>query len=299
MLPSENFIAATKANSIEKKEETLKSDLKPQLPKISVISQVLTDMDFVKNTKNILYSKRVDAATQAFDVVRAICVFWIVWGHNYTIRFVEINKFKIDTKLFEQTGASWVKGWLENGYYAVDLFLYMGGFVSILAMARFYTDFRNAPYWKYPVLYLFLCLKRYIRIMPAYALLNWFTLKVVPNMLANGPLALAQLNCTYDKMISSLFLWAYNGDFNKPICAGWCWYLAVDYQLFMTVPIIMAVHAYNKKIGLIFTSCLVLGSTIATFVYCVMNDIRFMNYDNQDMMYKYYAKFYFRGNVYW
>ena len=60
----------------------------------------------------------------------------------------------------------WVTTLVMTGFYAVDLFLIIGGYVSILFVSKAFTEFKDSKLWKLPVLYLFMVLKRYMRMMP-------------------------------------------------------------------------------------------------------------------------------------
>lgn len=61
-------------------------------------------------------------------------------------------------------------------------------------------------------------------------------------------------------------------------CFGWViylfiqgWYLAVDFQLFVITPFLLYAYKRSKKIGLIITFLLFLGSVVAAFVLIFVN----------------------------
>lgn len=74
---------------------------------------------------------------------------------------------------------------------------------------------------------------------------------------------------TQSKFWATLMLW------NNYTLANWTWYLVVDFICFLFVPLILLVHSINRKAGLILTSIIILGSVVATWTVCYVQNINF------------------------
>lgn len=149
-----------------------------------------------------------------------------------------------------------------------------------------------------PAIYGFNILKRYVRIMPAYAVMMLYYWKVNP-ALTFGPFSSETHICTPKSFWLSFIIPLKASITNSILCTGWCWYLAVDFQLYMTIPIICLIVRNNKKLGIMVCSALIAITTILTIIICLVKNIHFLNWDDQKMNEFYYPKSYLRGNVYY
>jgi peptidoglycan/LPS O-acetylase OafA/YrhL len=86
-----------------------------------------------------------------------------------------LSKYKITREAND-----WNLTFMQQGFYAVDFFLFMGGYVGIISLKRIVFDFKNQPRWKLPILYIFLFVKRYARILPTMGVVILFTVCVLP-----------------------------------------------------------------------------------------------------------------------
>jgi len=100
-------------------------------------------------------------------------MLWVVLSHNFSERLTK-TKEVLDTEFLTTTKNDWLVSFIEHGFYAVDFFLFMGGFVAIVSLRRIILDFKDSAPWKLPFLYVFLLVKRYARLLPLVAVLNWW-----------------------------------------------------------------------------------------------------------------------------
>ena len=193
--------------------------------------------DMVSNFHNITHARRVGAAIQVFELFRVMGFLWVVIGHEFAYRLTFAQNY-IDAGFLDYTKNSWPFTNTEIAFYAVDMFLFIGGYVSILTVSRYVNSFPNLTVLSSPFVFLYLAAKRYARIMPAYAaMLLWFV--YVGPHLTEGPTNSVYAECSQKKFWQSFALgWNTDMTGKNILCAGWCWYLAVDFQLFLTVPII-------------------------------------------------------------
>ena len=285
---------------LQKREHEIQTQKATMLKKISACKTILDGFDIRKNTLAMIKSTRLSPGTQVFELLRMISMFWIIWAHSYLFDFGFYSKdIPIGIKgFFTQMKTSWVGTIVQSGFYAVDFFLFMGGYVSILALNKLYSSFKHSPYWKHPLIYIFTIVKRYMRIMPCQAFVNLFDMSLVHSF-AYGPNPVHTPRCDISKFLKSFNQLSINnfqkGDFMKnAMCQGHIWYLVVDFQLYLTVPFIIIVHMFNKKAAILLTSLFILSSIIWSQYQIDINKQALPS--KIDM---YYDRWEQRGCVYW
>jgi hypothetical protein len=139
-------------------------------PKEKKEKPFLALFDAVHNINSLIYPRIINPRVQVFDLLRVIAIVWVVLGHDLLYR-LSISQNCIDSGFMDYSKNSWYFTYNQSGFYAVDIFLFMGGYVSIISLTRFIDNFAPFKLHKIPLLYLFCVFKRYMRIMPAYAVL--------------------------------------------------------------------------------------------------------------------------------
>ena len=266
------------------KPEITARDLKKQLTK-SLTYQIWKSWDIVANTKSILASARPDPQTQVLELLRALAMGWVVLAHGFSMRGLGASLGMFDKQFLIGMGDSWLTTFIETGFYAVDIFLFLGGFVCIISMKRPIETFASDHffnYWKFVFVYAFLVVKRYVRILPAY-LIAALWIRGISSNLDNGPTNTANVCGT------QLAFWNLFNFFEIPnmmgvgddaMCMGWAWYINIDFQLYLTVPIIMLVHMLNKWAGIGLTSCLIVGSLIYSWLKASEMSVKYVMDEN-------------------
>lgn len=110
--------------------------------------QLLQAFDFVDRTKSLIVSKRPTAESGAFDIIRVISMMWVVLAHQFSERLGNSNAALVLPQEIYDSRHDWSITLIEHGFYAVDFFLFMGGYVAILSLQRVVNQFRKAPFWK-------------------------------------------------------------------------------------------------------------------------------------------------------
>lgn len=174
---------------------------KTENPKKSTrLQQILQSFDIISNTSSILESKRISSGTQVFELLRMISLMWVILGHTILEMMNNWNRNKGADPMFQQSLAgNWFISFCCCGLFAVDFFLFIGGYVSILATKRYFVEIKDQPIWKYPILYIFLLVKRYVRIMPCLAIMALFWMSWMPYLTFNPMRPVMDNNCTPDK----------------------------------------------------------------------------------------------------
>ena len=143
--------------------------------------------DAIANAKSLIYPRIVNPSVQVFDFIRVMSMIWILIGHELAYRFTQTEN-AIDEGFLNYAKNSWMITYDQFAFFAVDLFLFMGGYVAIVSQNRYISGFAPIKPFKAILVYLFCVIKRYARIMPAYAYLLWYYFKVTP-VLFEGPFA--------------------------------------------------------------------------------------------------------------
>lgn len=210
-------------------------------------------------------------------------MLWVIIGHQFSQRKMDTNQ-TMDLKMFQQSYKfDWNLTLIWIGQYSVDFFLFMGGYVAILSLQKIINEFKKSSWWKWPVLYLFLLIKRYVRIFPVMFLSVFFIGYVYYFITAQNP--------TNDLLTLGGPKGTSLDDYNLPFvdnvraaytstCGYWLWYLAVDYQCFMVVPFILMINHLHKRAGLVVCICFTLFSIIYSFVQLIQEKIYFGTNDH-------------------
>jgi hypothetical protein len=165
-------------SAIEVQENSLQ--IKPEDKKGSFfMTQIVAPFDVINRWKRITVSNRTDALSCAFDLIRVLSMGYMTLNHQQGLS-ISMSDPLMDPYIPRMQQASWNISIIQDGSYCVDLFLFMGGFVAIISIKRLTTDFKKSRKWKLPVLYIFILIKRYVRIFPMLAMITIFMVYVLP-----------------------------------------------------------------------------------------------------------------------
>jgi peptidoglycan/LPS O-acetylase OafA/YrhL len=163
---------------------------------------------------------------------------------------------------------NWMTVLIQHGFYAVDFFFFIGGYVAIISLKRTVADYKGAPIWKFPLLYIFLLVKRYARLMPMITLTTLATVYLIPNLRPMTPLGLAEWDGWFASLMPESWnlFWNWNPQGGEiKINVGQFWYLTIDFQCYLTVPLILFVGLYSKFAAIAIPSVLIVASLAYTF----------------------------------
>ena len=221
----------------------------------------------------------LSAGQLTVDIVR---FFYCVFVFAYEVPFVhaEVSKISADAKenAYYNTGPA--DSNLQIVLFLPTGFLAIGGYTAVLSVLRAFRRQQLAgrrlaeAWWKCSLCSAALFVKRYLRHAVGFLLSAVFVWKLVPQVLA-GPMRDTDLGCTDQNFWPSLLLC--NNDFagnGKRMCGMWLWYLAIDFRLFLLVPLIAACHLYSKRTALGFCAVLMVSSLTASIWYNQKNGIR-------------------------
>lgn len=180
------------------------------------------------------------------------------------------------------------------GILAVDVFLFAGGYVAAASTTSIWTKFKKVSCLQFGSMYLFLVIKRYVRIMIPY-LFSVFCYYSFSTFLSTGPHI---ANKTHDRDFDTYkfytnFALGYYLKMSTNV-AIWGWYLATDFRLYLTMPLLCYFTQRNRRCGIIIMSSMIAMTTLGTIMFM---------YIGLDTFYGQYEFFYtsgfIRGNIYY
>lgn len=290
-----SVITMNPAATVLNKEPTLLGDHAKDEAHKKEEKPFLALFDIVTNIKALVYPRIINPSVQVFDLLRVKAMIWVVLGHENAYRLTVSENF-LDVGFLDHTSNSWYFTYNQTAFYAVDIFLFMGGYVAIVSLNKFISNFAPFTWYKIPVLYIFCVFKRYIRIMPAYACLLCFWRFLAPYMIG-GPMSQGYVPfwpCTNQTFWESFILGYHIDITNRTMCTGWAWYLALDFRLFLTIPAILIVSALfgksrSKQVGTTICVLLAIGSVVYTYISCIKNEVYYLNpWDQKQTLNTYY-----------
>ena len=204
-----------------------------------------------------------ESSLNTLNGVRSLMMLWVVFSHEYAFSLNNSeNLFS-----FAEIVSQWQFVIIVSGYFSVDAFFFIGGFLVAYAFLKE----QSTSFFKYPLA----IFNRFLRLIPAYFVAIMIYYSVFPH-LGSGPLwyQLQQQTitpCDNGWWKSLLFinnLTDHLGD----ICLGWGWYLQNDMQLFVYCVFLLAIYSYNKMAGYLSIA----WSMLASFAYSMV-----VTYTNQ------------------
>lgn len=83
---------------------------------------------FTENLTKLFTIKEEGIQTfKIFNGVRAFSIFWVIYGHDYLVRFRVISNIADYNAIMSNIG--WVT-LAPSAYFAVDVFFFLGGFLA-------------------------------------------------------------------------------------------------------------------------------------------------------------------------
>jgi len=266
-----------------------------------LIKKFLNCFSLKNNIKEILSTAtRVDPNLEVLNGIRVLAIGWIIITHCFYMPVIApYNNFE---DAVHDSLTTYFMAMIKCGTIAVDVFFYLSGFLASLSLYRAFKNPKNRNFKALLICYF----HRYVRLLPFLALILLYTINLQP-IVTSGPLGyLAQVtsqNC-YDQWYEILL---YYVNFAVPfenICNAWTWYLYVDMQLFLLMPILMLIQSFNKQIFYLSVSILTFASIAIPSILCGyygfnLSFVRTENNTKYDTSTTVYDKPYCRATAYY
>ena len=184
--------------------------------------------DMVANTKKITSPPKFkDPISQTFTIGRPIAMFLVMMVHEMTIKqrlLTDPKNWQIEQKT--HPGMAFV----FMCCYAVSLFFFMGGYVSIIACDAFYKKAKKINR-NFILTYFYLSVRRYMRFAPVMVMVELYMMVVVPEF-GGSPYTLIYNQTRSLFCHPSLFFHQMLGLHH---CSEWIWYLFCDFTLYLVM----------------------------------------------------------------
>ncbi|XP_022532265.2 O-acyltransferase like protein [Astyanax mexicanus] len=209
----------------------------------------------VFNTENI------GRSYSSLNGIRILSLLWIICGH--TVQLSAWSSLDNDKRWRQAVQSSPLYVFAFSGpvYLAVDTFLLLGGLLSAKSLLTSIQRSENTLSLRLVGHFLF---KRFKRIQPLHLFIVCLIISVF-SLLQRGVFwFMAEdeiLNCK--KYWWSNLLLINNLFTITDICAPWTWYLSIDFQFYMTTPLLIFLYRLNKFVLLAVAMTLLILSSLA------------------------------------
>ncbi|KAF1770900.1 hypothetical protein GCK72_002724 [Caenorhabditis remanei] len=170
------------------------------------------------------------------NLFRVCSSFWVIFSHTCLFSLNFTDTIRVVAKKGE-TVVGW-RNFMLNSSLAVDTFLFLSACVATFSIRK-KLMFRGADS-KFSILKcLSLLIHRCLRLLPALSLYLIF-MSLVYNHLADGPFW--NTNGMFGTECTPSSLWphfSFLANFFPSMCVPWLWYISLDFQLYLTLPIIV------------------------------------------------------------
>ena len=202
-----------------------------------------------------------DQTLTVLNGVRVLSICWVIVGHGFGFIFFA-PVANITT--VEQMTSDKLFAIIPGGFYAVDSFFFLSGFLSFYLLSI--KLYRKGGILSWPLIYF----HRYYRLIFPVLFVTGIAMYNM-KYLGDGPvykqnIDLINISCkkyswTNFLFINNLYPWVMGEE-----CIGWVWYLANDFQFFLMTPPLIFLYSKNRYIGYISTFLLVVVSMIVNGV---------------------------------
>ncbi|XP_045603365.1 nose resistant to fluoxetine protein 6 [Procambarus clarkii] len=171
--------------------------------------------------------------------MRVMSMTWVVWAHCYIFFYTYSTNLlgiqEVTDDVLDET--------VDNAGFSVDTFFFISGFLVTYGVLKEFSRVGRINWIMYYV-------HRVIRLAPPIALTG-AVMATLARFLVFGPLAMHIERTVVE--ICQQYWWAdflFATNFMNHMCLAQCWYTAVDTQIYIVLPLVLAPLLYKRKIGL-------------------------------------------------
>eukprot|EP01083_Nonionella_stella_P148439 469826_1 len=228
-----------------------------------------------------LYTRRRAKDKSQFnflDGIRVGSMSWVIWGHIYIFYMMSspsnqatLMPFGADAKPYPYVFSKWYMMLAEYGFYSVDSFFYLSGFLAAFALCRKLKSYDKQAIRLYYVWVPLSYLNRLLRIFPMMAFILFVQFFVADQVPYGYRVTSRDANyqlCA-DGWYKVLLFYANLLQENDNQCMGHLWYIHCDMQLFLVLPWIILLFQWNKLAGLIASLLLFLVGIVIRMYFAI------------------------------
>eukprot|EP01083_Nonionella_stella_P053191 140792_1 len=212
------------------------------------------------------------------DGIRVGSMSWVIWGHIYIFYGLSspsnqatLMPFGADAKPYPYVFSKWYMMLAEYGFYSVDSFFYLSGFLAAFALCRKLKSYDKQAIRLYYVWVPLSYLNRLLRIFPMMAFILFVQFFVADQVPYGYRVTSRDANyqlCA-DGWYKVLLFYANLLQENDNQCMGHLWYIHCDMQLFLVLPWIILLFQWNKLAGLIASLLLFLVGIVIRMYFAI------------------------------
>ncbi|XP_034047554.1 O-acyltransferase like protein [Thalassophryne amazonica] len=244
---------------------------RPCFPR-SCVFQCLQAFSLQNTTKGVLSttSSIPGGGYPVLNAIRVLSIFWIASGH--TTHFIALHSLD-NSKIWRKTvESSPVYVFTSSGpvYLGVDTFLLLGGLLSARSLLASIQRAEDKLSIAIVANYLF---NRIKRVQPLHLFIVCLVTGV-SSVVQWGPYwYLFRDFCTGCKKDWWANLLLITNLLTEPnMCVPWAWYLSLDFQCYVTTPLLVYLYRLNRRVLTMVSGALLLGTTVASaFVTAVLH----------------------------
>ncbi|CAL2028995.1 unnamed protein product [Caenorhabditis brenneri] len=200
----------------------------------SLLISILSSFS-VRNSLNYLF-RNSTRDVKLVNVFRVCSSFWVIFSHTclFSLNFTDTIR---DVARKGESVVGW-RNFMLNSSLAVDTFLFLSACVATYSIRK-KLMFRGSDASFSIIKCAFLLFHRCLRILPALSLYLVF-MAFVYNYLGDGPFWNTEGMFGSQCEFSSLWPhFTFLANFFPSTCVPWLWYISLDFQLYLTLPIII------------------------------------------------------------
>ncbi|XP_063065794.1 O-acyltransferase like protein [Engraulis encrasicolus] len=221
--------------------------------------------------------------------IRILSLLWIISGHSVQLTsWTNLDNAK-QWRADVERDPFYVFAFSGPVYLAVDTFMLLGGLLSaksLLALIQRSDDKLN------PELVAHFLFKRFKRVQPLHLFVVCLAVglySVVPQgafwIIADDQLHDCQRYWWSNLLLVNNLLTTTN------ICAPWTWYLSIDFQFYITTPILISIYRWNQKVlvgvsGILFVFSCLSGAFLTAILHLPVHQ-------PTTLLYKSYFQYYY------
>eukprot|EP00928_Gymnodinium_smaydae_P087159 TRINITY_DN71486_c0_g1_i1.p1 TRINITY_DN71486_c0_g1~~TRINITY_DN71486_c0_g1_i1.p1 ORF type:complete len:850 (-),score=55.07 TRINITY_DN71486_c0_g1_i1:91-2568(-) len=210
------------------------------------------------------------------DAMRVLSMMWVLFGHTffYVALTSGLSNYEQVLPPLGLMGQWWFQ-LVPGGYYAVDTFLWMSGFLCAISLQkRVFSQLDRTTCKSFAKMYPLFVLSRYLRLLPTELFCMMFFGNLLTHMgegviwsLDGGSCMATAVapTCSNQWWANALFAQNFWPQWPTKIseCMGHTWYLAVDMQLYILVPFFSFAYGRGSRIGWSLLALATIGSVVA------------------------------------
>ncbi|KAM9820951.1 O-acyltransferase like protein-like [Neosynchiropus ocellatus] len=227
----------------------------------SILQRCLQAFSLQTTTQRVLSTSGNEGSYSSLNGIRVLSLLWIMCGHS--VQFPVINNLDNYKNWRSTVESSPLHVLAISGpvFLAVDTFLLLGGLLSARTLLR---SIQQAEDTLSPSLVTNFLLKRIRRVQPLHLFIMCLAIGLI-SVIQWGPFWFPFINTLTD---CKAYWWANLLLISNllpvhEMCVPWTWYLSLDFQCYITTPLLVYIYRLSKGVFTVVAGALMLLTVLA------------------------------------